>query len=214
MWLNIESVKRKIPENIKLQLNNIENILEKNKNNNKKYDSLFSHLKLKDNLSIDFLNCSILTIKIDDFLKISFIEEYNFLTNDNLEFNQRSYMVKYSLSTIYEKENLQLYSFNIDKENFIFEVSIIPKNRSKDWHENKPILFYDLQEDLFNLDADEKVYNKIKSLFSSLLVDENIDINEFIDITDMQEDFNINDKTIFYFVLSFFSAVQQYLKQN
>lgn len=212
MWLNIENIKRKIPENIKLQLDNIENILENNKNNNNKYDSLFAHLKLKDNLSIDFLNCSILTIKIDEILKISFVEEYNFLTDNDSEHNQRNYVVKYSLSTIYEKENLQLYNFNVDEENFIFEVSVIPKLRNKDWQENKPILFYNFQEDLFNIDADEKVYNKIKLLFSSLLVTKNIDINEFIDITDMQEDFNINDKTIFYSVLSFFSSVQQYLK--
>lgn len=212
MWLNIENIKRKIPENIKLQLDNIENILENNKNNNNKYDSLFAHLKLKDNLSIDFLNCSILTIKVDEILKISFVEEYNFLTNNDSEHNQRNYVVKYSLSTIYEKENLQLYNFNVDEENFIFEVSVIPKLRNKDWQENKPILFYNFQEDLFNIDADEKVYNKIKPLFSSLLVAKNIDINEFIDITDMQEDFNINDKTIFYSVLSFFSSVQQYLK--
>lgn len=212
MWLNIENIKRKIPENIKLQLDNIKNILENNKNNSNKYDSLFAHLKLQDNLSIDFLNCSILTIKVDEILKISFVEEYNFLTNNDSECNQRNYVVKYSLSTIYEKENLQLYNFNVDEENFIFEVSVIPKIRNKDWQENKPILFYNFQEDLFNIDADEKVYNKIKPLFSSLLVTKNIEINEFIDITDMQEDFNINDKTIFYSVLSFFFSIQQYLK--
>lgn len=212
MWLNIENIKRKIPENIKLQLDNIENILENNKNNNNKYDSLFAHLKLKDNLSIDFLNCSILTIKVDEILKISFVEEYNFLTNNDSEHNQRNYVVKYSLSTIYEKENLQLYNFNVDEENFIFEVSVIPKLRNKDWQENKPILFYNFQEDMFNIDADEKVYNKIKPLFSSLLATKNIDINQFIDITDIQEDFNINDKTILYSVLSFFFSVQQYLK--